>query len=175
MSEPYVGEVQLFGFSYAPYQWAMCAGQTLAIQQNTALFSLLGVQYGGNGSTTYQLPNLTGRTPVNQGQGAGLTPYTIGETAGVYQVSLTTQEIPQHTHALSIANGAAGRTSSPAAGQSLSSPGQTRAFLPGGSPNTQMHPTTIGLTGGGMPHSNRQPYLAMNYSIALYGVFPSFN
>lgn len=174
MSEPFVGEIQLFGFSYAPYHWALCAGQTLPIQQNTALFALLGTQYGGNGTTTFQLPNLCGRTPVSQGQGPGLSLYGIGETAGVNTVTLTTTEMPTHNHNLSVANGSGARSSTPSANQSLSTPGQSRIFTPG-TVNTPLSPNTLTAAGGGLAHDNRQPFLAMNYSIALYGVFPSFN
>jgi microcystin-dependent protein len=175
MSTPYIGEIQIFGFDYAPYGWAYCGGVTIPVQQNTALFSLIGAQYGGNGSTTFQLPNLVNRVAVSRGQGPGLSPYAIGETAGDNAVSLTLTEMPSHSHALSAANGPDSRTSAPTTGQALSSPVQSRAFRSGAAVNASLHPAALGVAGNGTPHENRQPALAMNYCIALQGTFPSFN
>ncbi len=175
MSEPFVGEIQLFAFSYAPYQWALCNGATLAVQQNTALFSLLGTYYGGNGSSTFQLPNLVNRGVANQGTGAGLSPRTIGETFGTSSVTLTTDTIPQHTHAFqTYSGGTATRSAAPTSG-ALISQGATKVFLAAQSPNTSLAPNTILPTGGGLPHENNSPLLALNWSIALYRDFPSFN
>lgn len=176
MSEPYIGEIQIFGFNFAPRNWAQCAGQLLPISQNTALFSLLGTQYGGDGRVTFALPNLQDNAACNQGQGLGLTARTIGEAFGEPNVTLTDPEMPQHQHALTVfaQNDTSKRSSSPAAGYGLASPASSQAFAPNGSNLTGFAPGLIGTAGGGLPHSNQQPYLAMNFCIALQGIFPSF-
>lgn len=175
MTEPFIGQIQIFGFNFAPRGWAFCNGATLAIQQNTALFALLGTQYGGNGTTTFQLPNFVNRTGCNQGQGPGLTPHQIGENFGSNSVTLTTQEMPAHTHAMQIynQNDVSKRQSAPANGVALGSPAAS-AFTSAPTANSPFPPTMIGPTGGSQPHENRQPYLAMNFCIALQGIFPSF-
>ena len=180
MTEPYIGEIQLFGFNFNPRGWAFCNGATLPIAQNTALFSLLGTQYGGNGQTTFQLPNFAARAACEQGQGPGLTPRTIGEIFGTNTVTLTTNEIPAHNHALTLfsQSDASKRASSPSAGNALSSVtvGTTLPFLPPGTTNTQFAPNMIvPNSGGGLPHENQQPYLGVNFCIALEGIFPPFN
>ncbi|MND44985.1 tail fiber protein [uncultured Brevundimonas sp.] len=175
MTNPYVGEIQIFGFDYAPHTWAFCNGATLPIQQNTALFSLIGIQYGGNGTSNYQLPNLVNRVAVSQGQGPGLTPYAIGETVGASSVTLSITEMPQHSHTLQAANGPDNRLGAPVTGSALSSPVQSRTFRSGVAPNAALHPLAIGIAGNGAAHENRQPVLALNYCIALQGDFPSFN
>ncbi|MBS0297075.1 MAG: phage tail protein [Proteobacteria bacterium] len=178
MTDPYIGQVQLFGFNFAPYQWSLATGQTLPIQQNAALFSLLGVQYGGNGTTTYQLPNFVNRVGVSQGQGPGLSPRVMGETFGENAVTLTNSEIPPHTHAITAytERGSANKVGSPSTGFLLGSPTNPLSIM-GTNPqaNTTLAPNTIGPAGGSLPHENCQPFLAVNFSIALYGVFPSFN
>lgn len=175
MTEPFIGQIQIFGFNFAPRGWAFCNGATLAIQQNTALFALLGTQYGGNGTTTFQLPNFVNRTGCTQGQGPGLTPHQIGENFGSNSVTLTTQEMPAHTHPVQIygQNDASKRQSAPANGTALGTP-LAAAFTAAGTANSPFPPAMIGPTGGGQPHENRQPYLAMNFCIALEGIFPSF-
>ncbi|WP_363796772.1 tail fiber protein [Lysobacter firmicutimachus] len=174
MSEPFIGQIQLFGFNFPPRGWAFCNGATLAIQQNTALFSLLGTQYGGNGQTTFQLPNLANRAACEQGQGPALTDRTIGEVFGSNSVTLTSQQMPQHTHTMQIynQNDVSKRQASPANGNALGSPAASAFF--NGAANSPFPPTVIQPAGGGQPHENRQPYLAMNFCIALQGVFPSF-
>lgn len=176
MTEPFIGEIQLFGFNFAPYGWASCNGATLAIQQNTALFSLLGTQYGGDGRTTFQLPNFVNRAATEQGQGAGLSPRSIGEAYGSSSVALTQMEMPSHSHSLTIYNqpDQSKRTSTPVAGNYLGLPTSGSPFVPGNTANTQFSPMMIAPSGGGQPHENRQPYLATNFCIALEGVFPSF-
>ncbi|GAB3346938.1 phage tail protein [Lysobacter tyrosinilyticus] len=179
MTEPFIGEIQLFGFNFNPRGWAFCNGATLPIAQNTALFSLLGTQYGGNGQTTFQLPNFASRAGCEQGQAPGLTPRTIGETFGTSSVTLTNNEIPSHNHTLTLfsQSDASKRASSPSAGNALSSVtvGTTLPFLPPGTTNTQFAPNMISpFNGGGLPHENEQPYLGTNFCIALQGVFPSF-
>ena len=174
MSEPFIGQIQLFGFNFPPRGWAFCNGATLAIQQNTALFSLLGTQYGGNGQTTFQLPNFTNRAACEQGQGPALTDRTIGETFGSNSVTLTTQQMPQHIHTMQIynQNDVSKRQASPAVGNALGSPVASAFF--NGAANAPFPPAVVQPAGGGQPHENRQPYLAMNFCIALQGVFPSF-
>ena len=176
MTEPFIGEIQLFGFNFAPRGWASCNGATLAIQQNTALFALLGTNYGGNGQTTFQLPNFVNRAGCNQGQGPGLTPRTIGEVFGSNSVTLTQGEMPAHGHTLTAYNQPTGtlRTSTPAPSNFLGIPTLSNPFIGGVPPNVQFAPVMCGPAGGGQPHENRQPYLASNFCIALQGIFPSF-
>lgn len=178
MTEPYIGQIQIFGFNFNPRGWAFCNGATLPISQNTALFSLLGTQYGGNGQTTFQLPNFAARAGCEQGQGSGLSSRTLGEAFGTNSVTLTTNEIPTHTHALTLfsQSDASKRASSPSAGNALSSTtvGTTLPFTPPGTANAQFAPNMIAASGGGQPHANQQPYLGMNFCIALQGIFPSF-
>lgn len=176
MTEPFVGEIQLFGFNFPPRQWAFCNGALLSIQQNTALFSLLGTYYGGNGQTTFQLPNFTGRAGCNQGAGAGLTPRTIGETFGENSVTLNQGEMPMHAHPFTVynQNDPSKRAGSPSPGNSLAVPGLSTPYTTSGQPNVQFAPGMCGVSGGSQAHENRQPYLAANFCIALSGVFPSF-
>ncbi|KRF00544.1 microcystin-dependent protein [Frateuria sp. Soil773] len=177
MTTPYTGEIQLFGFNFAPYAWAFCNGATLRITQNTALFSLLGTQYGGDGTTTFQLPNLVGRAPCSQGQGPGLTSRTIGGTFGENGVTLLTTQIPSHTHALTLLSQSdtTKRTGTPATGNALSTPTKISPFAANAAANAPFALNSIAPAGGNQPHENRQPYLAVNFCIALQGVYPSFN
>lgn len=173
MTEPFIGEVQIFGFNYAPYQWALCNGATMAIQQNSALFALIGVNYGGNGTTNFQLPNLTARAPCNQGQGPGLTPRSIGGAFGAVSVGLTEAETPAHNHGMNVFTGGSGtRSGTPVAGAALSNGLQLYAANP--TLDTTFAPNMMFPAGNGVPHENRQPFLALNFCIALDGVFPSF-
>lgn len=176
MTEPYIGEIQLFGFPYAPYQWATCSGQLIPIQQNTALFSLLGTQYGGDGKTTFALPNFGGNAGDNQGQGPGLTRRVVGEMIGESSVTLLINELPQHTHVAQIymARSTTARVGTPVTGAAPSNVAGAQAFVTDGAPDTVLNPMAIGPAGNTQPHPNQQPYLALNYSIALQGVFPSF-
>ena len=176
MTETYIGEIQLFGFNFAPRNWAQCNGALMAIQQNTALFALLGTQYGGNGTTTFGLPNLMARAACNQGQAPGLTQRVIGETFGEQSVTLTTAEIPSHQHWLTIyaQPDPSKRGSSPLPGNAVANPGTSTPFVVS---NTLVgfSPGVVTPTGQSQPHENRQPYLAVNFCVALQGVFPSFN
>ena len=179
MSSPFLGEIRAFGFNFAPKGWTMCNGQQLSIQQNAALFSLLGTQYGGNGVTTFALPDLRGRTAVNQGQGPGLSSYVIGEVTGTETVTLISTQMPQHNH-LWAANNALGDHPSPLnnflSGAKIptnNTPVPTYA-APGGA-TVPLATAMIGLNGGNQPHQNMQPYLVVTYCIALQGIFPSRN
>jgi len=182
MNEPFVGGIYIVGFNFAPNGFQMCNGQLLSISQNTALFSLLGTTYGGNGTSNFQLPNLQGRVPIHQGQGAGLSPYVLGETLGVESVTLLSSQMPSHAHLVN-ANKEAGTTATPgsttylAAGPSTGS-GPNSSALKTYTINANdatLHPNSIAATGGNQPHENRQPMLVVNYIIAMVGIFPSRN
>jgi microcystin-dependent protein len=169
MADPFVAEIRIFGFNFAPVGWALCDGQIMPIAQNTALFSLLGTTYGGNGKTTYALPNLMGRAPMFWDQGPGLSPRDLGESGGSDAVTLTAAEIPAHAHALSGTGGAA--TTAHAAGALPAT--MERGSLYGAAQNlVNLAPEALGVAGGGAPHNNMQPYLTMQFCIALQGVFP---
>jgi microcystin-dependent protein len=167
MSEPFIGEIRMVGFNFAPVGWALCDGQLMAISQNTALFALLGTFYGGDGIRTFALPDLQGRVPMHQGNGLGLSPRTLGTPGGHERVTLVPAQIPPHTHPLNATTAAA--TSSAPAGHVLAGGG---AY--GGPPgNTQLDPTAVGSVGGGESHGNIQPFLVVNFIIALQGIFPA--
>lgn len=169
-TQPFVGEVQIFAGNYAPTGWALCDGQLLPISQNTALFSLLGTNYGGNGISTFALPDLRGRAPIHPGQGNGLSNRNLGEVGGIEFITLTAAQIPSHTHTISgsAANGAA---DSPGGRVLARAPGAIPQY--GATPNVDLAATAVGSSGGGQPHNNLQPYLTLNYIIALQGIFPS--
>ena len=168
MSEPFLGEVRLFAGNFAPRGWALCNGQLMAIAQNSALFSLLGIAYGGNGTTTFGLPDLQGRVPIGQGSGAGLTPRVVGEAGGSSSVSLLTTQIPAHSH---TPNCSSGQTSTQPEGGYWGMGG--RQALYASTPNVNLSVNAVAPAGGSQPHSNMQPYLGMTYIIALEGIFPS--
>jgi microcystin-dependent protein len=175
MSQQYLGEIRIFGFGFAPRGWALCSGQLLSIQQNTALFSLLGTDYGGNGTQTFGLPDLRGRVPINQGQGPGLSPYILGEQAGTENTTLLINNMPQHNHPAHC-NNANGISASPAnnfwaEGNDGGSANNSLGYS--GTTNTSMNPNAIGVAGGSQPFSILQPYLAINFCIALVGIFPT--
>lgn len=174
----FIGEIRIFAGNFAPNGWAFCDGQILPISQNTALFSLLGTNYGGNGNTTFALPNLNGRTPIGSGQGSGLTERYLGETGGVEFVQLNTLEIPAHQHTMN-AIGTLTLPSSSVAGNSDSPANAYPATVSNGysaTAGSTMKTTdySIDLTGAGssLPHNNLQPYLTVRYIIALQGIFP---
>ncbi len=173
MQDPWIGEIALVAFNFAPQGWALCNGQLLSIAQNTALFSLLGTTYGGDGITTFALPNLQSRVPLHFGQGPGLSSYPLGANGGVESVTLQTTQIPAHTHSFTPqASTASGSAASPA-GAFWAESGSGDKIYHAGKSNTHMAAQTLGNTGGGQAHENRQPYLALNYIIALVGIFPS--
>jgi microcystin-dependent protein len=171
MSEPFVAEIRIFSFNFAPTGWAMCNGQILPISQNTALFSLIGTFYGGNGTSNFALPNLQGCVAVDQGQGIGLSPYLVGQAGGSQTVTLIQSQIPAHTHAAQCSNGSGNKQ--PAAGgvwaKELTGKTDYINAPDGASP---MNTNALAPAGGDVPHDNMQPYLVMNYCIALQGVFP---
>jgi microcystin-dependent protein len=170
--DPFVGEIRMFGFSFAPQGWALCNGQLLPIAQNQALFSLLGTTYGGNGTTTFALPDLRSRVPVHQGQGPGLSPYAAGQAGGTETVTLAAADMPQHTHPVQASSSAA--TSDNPAGRALArSASHIYHSEPG--PHAVMNANMLGEAGGSQPHDNIQPYLAVTFCIALTGIFPAQN
>jgi microcystin-dependent protein len=174
---PILGCIFMFAGNFAPRGYAFCAGQLLPISQNTALFSLLGTTYGGNGQTTFALPDLRGRSPIGSGQGPGLSNISLGEQAGTENVTLLSTNMPIHNHALQASNASA--TGGTPSGNSLGDTGGTQG---GGSntyvtaaPNVQLNPQSIGAAGGSQPFASRNPYLGINYIIATQGIFPSRN
>jgi len=169
MSEPFYGEMRIVGFNFAPRGWAFCNGQTLSITQNTALFSLLGTTYGGNGQTTFNLPNLQGATPVHFGGGLNL-----GQVGGEASHTLITSEIPAHTHAANGNSGAANATT-PVGNVWAPVPASASINAYNTASNGTMNAAAIGSAGGSQPHNNLQPYLVLNIIIALTGIFPSRN
>jgi microcystin-dependent protein len=177
MATAYVAEIRIFGFSFAPKGWAMCNGQTLPISQNTALFSLLGTTYGGNGKTTFQLPNLQGSVALQEGQGPGLTQYFLGEAVGAPTVSLQQTELPSHAHGVNADSGLANSTSPSGNlykdGQIPGSPAVAIAsYNTSLQPHVTLNPATISVAGNSQPHNNIMPTLVLNYCIAMQGVFP---
>jgi len=178
MTQPFVGQITVYPYTFPPVGWADCAGQLLPIQQNTALFSLLGTNFGGDGVRTFGLPDLRGRVAVNQGPGPGLSGYSLGQMTGAETVQLTTPQSGNHGHSLNATS--AHGTVNPPAGSVLATPaaGNPRAPELGyiynpGSPNTQLQLNAVAPAGGGAPHNNVQPYLTLRYCISLRGVFPS--
>ena len=167
MADPFVAEIRIFGFNFAPTGWAFCNGQLMPLSQNTALFSLLGTTYGGDGKTNFALPNLQGRAPMHPGQGPGLSLHDLGETCGSETVTLMESEIPAHTHTVrAAADDAAFKT---AAGMYVAA---GNAMFVTTAPTRTMAPEALAVAGGGQPHNNMQPYLTLNFCIALQGVFP---
>lgn len=181
MSEPYIAEIRCFGFTFAPVGWALCNGQLLSIAENQALFAVIGTTYGGDGVQTFALPNLQGRAPMHWGQSSSGLNTVLGQTQGSSEVTLTTQQIPQHVHsitALSIPQGAAGERTALATTStylSESSPPDQAWSNPATAVTSSFSPKAIGQNGSSLPHENMQPYLVMNFCIALEGIFPSQN
>ena len=175
MAEPFVGQICPFGFNFAPFGYATCDGQLLAISQYTALFSLLGTTYGGNGQTTFALPDLRGRAPMHMGSGPGLSTYVLGQQGGEETHTLIQTEIPQHTHILNASSALSDSHDPNGCVLATSLATGTKTYLSGTSPNVGMNPQTIGNTGGSQPHSNLQPFLVVTFCIATDGIYPSRN
>ncbi|MFD2942286.1 phage tail protein [Flavobacterium notoginsengisoli] len=168
--DPFVAEIRIFSFNFPPRGWAFCNGQLLPLSQQTALFSLLGTTYGGDGRSTFALPDIQGRTPMQPGQGPGLSLHDLGETGGSETVTLLESEIPSHNHSLMAAT-LNSQSISPA-NNSLGRGNPIRVYSTG-STNTDMSISSIALSGENAPHNNMMPYLTMNFCIALQGVFPA--
>ena len=168
---PYIGQIAVVAFNFAPQGWALCNGQLLSIAQNTALFSLLGTTYGGDGQTTFALPNLQSRIPLHQGQGAGLSPYTIGQTGGFEAVTLSDQEIPTHSHQPQCFTGGS-NSKSPVNGI-WAQASNDQPYKGSEAGTVDMSADAIGVAGSSQPHPNLMSYQVLNYIIALEGIYPS--
>lgn len=169
MADPFVAEIRIFPFNFAPKGWAFCDGQLLPLSQNTALFSLLGTTYGGDGKSTFALPDMQSSAPMHPGQGPGLSLHDLGEMGGSEFVTLITSEMPVHSHILSV-SAQDGIEPAPAAQLFGKGVGVNMYAVPGAL--TQLSPNTVAPSGGSSPHNNMQPYLTLNFNIALQGVFP---
>jgi microcystin-dependent protein len=171
VADPFVAEIRIFPFNFAPKGWAFCDGQLLPLSQNTALFSLLGTTYGGNGKSNFALPNMQGNAPMHPGQGPGLSLHDLGETGGSETVSLLESEIPAHSHSL-MATATTGTKSLPTGNSLARTSGATPYLAPAGAQLVAMSDQAVAPAGGDQPHNNMQPYLTLNFCIALQGVFP---
>ncbi|MFZ4475770.1 MAG: phage tail protein [Saprospiraceae bacterium] len=169
MAQPYVGEIRMFAGNFAPAGWLFCEGQLLPISEYETLFNLIGTSYGGDGQSTFALPDLRGRLPIHQGTLQGTT-YVLAQTGGVETVTLTANQIPSHTHAFQVATNAA-NTPNPA-NNYLAESSQVSAFF-GDNPSINMNANAVSSVGGSQPHTNMQPYLCVDFIISLYGIFPS--
>ncbi|HUN43178.1 MAG TPA: tail fiber protein [Acetobacteraceae bacterium] len=170
MSQPFIGQIVAVGFNFAPVDWHFCDGSLLAISQYSALYNLIGTTYGGDGVSTFALPDLRGRFAIHQGQGNGLSNYVLGQRAGEEQHTLTGQEMGPHNHVLMAGTSVAAAI--PANGSALGTPATEQIYLTSGT-TTTLASRQIGLTGSSQAHENRQPYLAINYIIALFGIYPT--
>lgn len=174
MANPFVGEIRMFGGNFAPAGWAFCQGQLMSIAENDVLFTLIGTTYGGDGQSTFGIPDLQGRLPMHQGQGPGLSNRQIGEKAGTESVTLNTNQIPAHGHTPAAFNGAGDQVTPVNNFWSSTSTGDQTYDL-AVTPSGTMNPNLIGLTGGSQPHDNMPPFLCVSFIISLFGVFPSQN
>jgi microcystin-dependent protein len=180
MSEPFLGEIRMVGWNFAANGWALCNGQLMPINQYQALFALLGTTYGGDGITTFALPNLQGRVPIHQGAGPGLSPYTIGQSSGSENITLLANQMPTHSHLMGVSN-LPGTVADPTnAILAQGNSGASRSPVPvsdyvSTAATGTLAPTAIASSGGNQPHSNIQPFLCINFIIALTGIFPSRN
>lgn len=176
MSQPFIGEIRMAGFGFAPVNWALCNGQTVNISDNTALYNLIGTTYGGNGQTTFNLPNLQSRICVGQGQGTGLQNYRMGQMGGTEQVTLTVGNLPGHQHTLSASKNTV-TTNLPSGnltGAGITQPAQANFYT--NAPTTQtgnLNAPTVTNSGGNQPHENRMPLQCVSFIIALYGIYPT--
>lgn len=176
--DEFIGVIKIFAGNFAPRGWAFCNGQLVSINQNQALFAILGTTYGGNGQTTFALPDLRGRAPIHFGQGPGLSNLSLGQVGGVENVTLNINQIPAHNHPLNV-NDANATVHKPTNTTVVAAPVDVNTDPASGysavAPNTQLAANSIGVAGGSQPHENRPPYLAINYIICLEGIFPSRN
>ena len=166
MGQPYVGEIRMFAGNFAPAGWMFCEGQLLPISENETLFNLIGTTYGGDGQSTFALPDLRGRIPIHQGNGL-----TLAETGGAEEVTLTVNQIPAHGHPFLASNN--NGTSANAQGNDICSSPSINLYLEGQSPDVNLNPAVVAATGGSQPHTNFQPYLCVDFIISLFGIFPS--
>lgn len=173
MSDPFVGQIIAVGFNFAPVGWAICDGSVLPIAENETLFNLIGTTFGGDGQTTFALPDLRGRAVVGMGQGQGLSPFGVGQNGGVESVALTSGQVGAHTHAL--AGASTSTTSAPGPSVVLGTSAAADPIYATAGAAAALSPGAVSSTGGGVPHENRQPSLAITYIISLYGIYPSQN
>lgn len=175
--EAYIGQITIFAGNFPPKGWAFCQGQVMQIRQYTALFSLLGTTYGGDGKVTFALPDLRGRMAIQQGSGPGLTPRTLGEMGGSASVTLISSQMPAHTHSINCnkTSGSTGNPSNNFPGVAADAGSGSEYTIYGTVPNANFNPTMAGQQGGSQPHENMQPYLAMNFIICIDGIFPARN
>ena len=171
MADPFIGEIKIVGFDFAPQGWALCDGAELDINQNAALFSILGTTYGGDGTTKFKLPDIRGRIPVHAGTGADFVSYNLGQKVGTETVALTVETMPMHNHAL-LASSAATSKSPANSAPAMATANRYATPTTTGNDNTVANPNALASVGGGKAHENRMPYLALLYIIALEGVFP---
>jgi microcystin-dependent protein len=167
MAQPYVGEIRMFAGNFAPAGWMFCEGQLLPISENETLFQLIGTTYGGDGQSTFALPDLRGRIPIHQGNG-----FVLAETGGAEEITLTVQQIPAHTHPV-LATADTASTTAPAANTFAATTGATISAYGADAPFTALHPSVVSSVGGSQPHTNFQPYLCVSFIISLFGIFPS--
>jgi microcystin-dependent protein len=173
MSSPYVGEIRMFGGNFAPAGWAFCDGALIPISENDTLFNLIGTTYGGDGQETFALPNLGGRVPIHQGQGPGISQsYLIGETGGVEQVTLSVNQIPNHTHPMTASENTA---TTPIPVSNVIGKSTSIDLFANAAPSTTLNSQAVQPVGGSQPHENMQPYLAVSFIISLFGIFPTQN
>jgi microcystin-dependent protein len=178
MSQPFVGEIRMFGGNFAPVNWAFCNGQLLSIASNNVLFALIGTTYGGDGVNTFQLPNLQGRLPVHMGTGIGLSTYVIGQISGTETVALTTSTMPSHQHnVVATTNTATSNLPSGAlfASTPVPTPGASGAYDGGSATFGTLQATTVQTAGSSLPHNNLMPFQCVSFIISLFGIFPSRN
>lgn len=167
---PYIGQIMAFGGNYAPQGWALCDGRLLPISENDALFSLIGTTYGGDGQTTFALPDLRGRAALHQGQGPGLSSYSLGQSGGAEAVTLTVGQLPSHSHPVQ-GNSGPGTSPNPSGAVWAGSP--ANVYTAGAAANAAMSATAVSASGGGQPHDNMLPFQTLNFCIALVGIYPS--
>lgn len=177
MGQPYIGEIRLFAGNFAPVGWEKCQGQLLPISQNDALFNLIGTTYGGDGEETFRLPDLQSRVPLHQGTSSSGTTYQLGEIGGVEEVTLTAQQIPQHTHGFGVVQGMPGTQVSPSGAVPALSlnvvPYVNEGVVDSAAPANRFLGSAIAPSGGSLPHTNLQPYLSLSFIIAVYGIYPT--